>query len=1360
MMTMKKFNRLLLCCLLITSLSQSADWVNLTNETEPFRVRVLDSDLNRSVLSYTINRYATDDVTIDSKKYTLLQKLRKESMIEEKGYPRLPRINRSLVIPDEGVMGFEIISSEYIEVSDIDIAPSKGRILRSTDPETVPYTFSEVYRKDAFFPGDLVNIRTPYILRDYRGAVVELNAFQYNPVTRVLRIYTDVTVAIRKIASGGENVLTRPASQRPTEPYFHKIYQRHFTNFDCLDYDPLFESGEMLIICYDDFVDEMEPFVEWKNQKGIFTSMVPVSEVGNDWRLIRDYIQDVYTSSNLTYVLLVGDALQLTTVPEDSGSDPVYALTSGDDSYPDIFIGRFSAETRAQLETQVSRTLDYEKYPQSGADWYHRGLGAASDQGYGYGHYGEADYQHIAIIADKLLGYTYTQVDSAYAPWGEAWMMSAALNEGTSILNYCGHGGPGGWGPPAYGNDDVNELVNSNMLPYVINVACGTGDFVEWTCMGETWLRATHNVTGQPTGGIGAYMSRTAMGWTPGMDMQDEAVDLLVAESMHTFGGLCFNGSMLMMDVGSGWGPAWEFKNLTIFGDPSLSVRGDTPFAPDVTHNWELPAGESSLDVVVVGPNDPVADAMVCGMNTEIYASGITNSSGQVTLAFDPPPNQAGEFTLTVSGGNTIPYITQIDVVTTSGPYVIYSDHVIQDDIVGNNNGQLDYAETVEISITVDNAGVEAADNVIGVLHCDDTRVSINQNTANFGNVPASSSVTLERAFEFEIDPQVNDGDPLVFLLIATDGINSWESNFSVVAHAPDVIFNQLVIDDQIGGNGNGCLDPGETADLLITLINAGSSHAGDVDALLSCADPNITVNSGTAFYGAISMGETAEAVFNVTAASTCPAVHEVEFDIAVSEILGYSNTTELITTISDLPFFPSGPDNYGYMAYDRFDVPLMPQYEWVELHPDSGGSGRLVPFVQLDQVIHESLPFPFQFYGVSYDSLTISNKGYVCMGITNEVYFENFAIPDTNGSGAMIAGYWYDLVPNWTNSGEVWQWFDDVNHRYIVEYNHVPRYWDPDSFETFEIILHDPFYHPTLTGDGQIKFQYKEMSGSTTFQGGQGTIGIENQDETDGIQYRWNAIYDVHAHLVENETAILISTFLTAPDLDITLPPVSPPIQLPAIGGSFEFDLTIENTGSYTAYYDLWLDVILPGGSSHPVLLKEGLTMGLWSSLNRTLNQEIPGSAPGGEYTYRGRVGSYPDIVFDLDSFTFEKREGDGSDSPYTDWKLTGWFEDDIETLALIPESYFLSQNYPNPFNPTTTISFALPEVAFVKLEVFDVAGRNVGAHCDAPLVDGWRDAGYHEVTWDASDLPSGVYIYRIQMGDYSAVKKMILIK
>jgi N-acetylneuraminic acid mutarotase len=92
---------------------------------------------------------------------------------------------------------------------------------------------------------------------------------------------------------------------------------------------------------------------------------------------------------------------------------------------------------------------------------------------------------------------------------------------------------------------------------------------------------------------------------------------------------------------------------------------------------------------------------------------------------------------------------------------------------------------------------------------------------------------------------------------------------------------------------------------------------------------------------------------------------------------------------------------------------------------------------------------------------------------------------------------------------------------------------------------------------------------------------------------------------------------------------------------------------------------------------------------------------------------------------------------------------------ISTTPSSYSLSQNYPNPFNPSTKISFSLPKAGSVKLVVYDILGKEV-----TTLVNDYRTAGTHSVEFNASNLASGVYLYRIEAGDFRDVKRMILIK
>ncbi len=93
--------------------------------------------------------------------------------------------------------------------------------------------------------------------------------------------------------------------------------------------------------------------------------------------------------------------------------------------------------------------------------------------------------------------------------------------------------------------------------------------------------------------------------------------------------------------------------------------------------------------------------------------------------------------------------------------------------------------------------------------------------------------------------------------------------------------------------------------------------------------------------------------------------------------------------------------------------------------------------------------------------------------------------------------------------------------------------------------------------------------------------------------------------------------------------------------------------------------------------------------------------------------------------------------------------------SLTALTETYALASNYPNPFNPSTEIRFVLPEASAVSLVVYDVMGREVER-----LLDKTLEAGYHEARWDATGLPSGVYLYRIEAGPFTQTRRMTLLK
>ncbi len=230
----------------------------------------------------------------------------------------------------------------------------------------------------------------------------------------------------------------------------------------------------------------------------------------------------------------------------------------------------------------------------------------------------------------------------------------------------------------------------------------------------------------------------------------------------------------------------------------------------------------------------------------------------------------------------------------------------------------------------------------------------------------------------------------------------------------------------------------------------------------------------------------------------------------------------------------------------------------------------------------------------------------------------------------------------------------------------------------------------------------------------------------------------------------------------DLTFEPYSTPIVIPAIGGSFDFNLEIENIEPDTIQFDLWIDVTLPNGNIYgPLLKREGVTMVGYGQIARDLTQVVPGNASSGSYIYNAYIGSYlPRVISAEQNFAFEKLGGTSGEFNLSGWRVIDTSEQQPSGDVAQTSSTIIHSASPNPFNPTTAISYQLSAMSFVNLTVYDIQGRQV-----AELVNGWRDAGVHEVTFDASNLASGIYLYRIEASGSEATPtmktgKMVLVK
>ena len=422
----------------------------------------------------------------------------------------------------------------------------------------------------------------------------------------------------------------------------------------------------------------------------------------------------------------------------------------------------------------------------------------------------------------------------------------------------------------------------------------------------------------------------------------------------------------------------------------------------------------------------------------------------------------------------------------------------------------------------------------------------------------------------------------------------------------------------------------------------------------------------------------------------------------------------------------PLGPDAYGYYAYDNTDTDYpdtVPVYNWVTCSSAYGGTGTKLNLRNNETTLVE-LPFGFTFYGTSYDRMTISDNGWVSFETSGDYDYYNWHIPSVYGHKAKIAPFWDNLDPLKKRYGlgmgdGVYVLHDAENHRYVVEWSRIPNFYPTmDELQTFELILYDPDYRSTSTGDGIIEFQYKQIV-NNDFERMFATVGIENELADIGLEYTYSNLYPVASSPLASGLAIRIST--QEPRFD---PPQLSSFAAQPSGSGVVLTWEPHDSRPREGYR------VYRGKSGGDCALLPS------SSLDASSRSFVDASAnPDSSYTYR--IGS-------IDPVGRETLLG-----PYV-----------YPGRGAATQRLALEARTPNPFRGAIELTYMVPRRGPVELRVHDLSGRLVRT-----IVTGTMDAGLWNTRWDGldesgHDLPSGVYLCRLTSGKESRSLKLTLLR
>ncbi len=1089
---------------------------------------------------------------------------------EDGGMPgsvMIPHFTKMLALPESGNWSVSEFSYEMEEIRLEHPLIYNG--IGENEPEV---------ESGEWYPENLIEIAEPVIMRQVRFSQVSLSAMQYNRTENKIRILKNINLELN--IDRGKTANPKLGNGAESGSSFDELAVSEVTGHTGQRGE---KRGSYLFICPNiiTIITTLNYLVEWKRKLGYGAEIATLDETGETSAEIKDYLQNAYDTweDRPENVILVGDVNGDITLPSwfiDGYLEPYcvtdlpYSLLEGEDYFPDILIGRFSVQNNTQLQTIVSKIINYESDPVIYNNWTRRAIMLAyvSDNGGMHAMYSQRET--VMAVREKLLDFTYTEVDTFISPWQSGVTnLANMINTGYSFINYRGAGGPVYWTGSIgqmFNISNIELLTNGFMLPMVTSIVCGGGDFAYdnyATCFGETWLAAGNSQN--PKGAIGFIGPSEHDTKTPFNNCNDMGIyQGITQEGIFGSAAMMLRGKMELYnnypDCHSmdGYNDSWDsdmfyFYVYNLLGDPGLEVWTDVLRYYNVQMTESLPLGSSSYEVWLEG-EDVAGHTVALTSDGELYDVAETDADGWTAVII---PSELTAFEVTVSGYGYVP-VTQAVTISTEEQIIGLNSFDLGANPVSGGTTVL-RLELVNLT-QIEQSGLEVE------LMTADELVTVETGIQIIDTLGIGAMVELD--YEMEFSEIWRDDEDCWLVLKINNGELGQHNIYLEIASAGLHYAGRTVM------NPENSLLIGETNDVELELYNSGEANSGTFTAILANLDGKCDVTNGDCVFSNINPGETGTSseVFGITPDSNLIAGEPADFSLMVISNGHLVYETEFILEVGEvsesIPTFSS----YGYYAIESSDEGnfIVPEYDWIEIAEPEGGSGTQVMESHVtNDGFSTCIPLPFEFcyYGLFYDEITVSSNGWLAMGDEEYVFFRNRVIPSGVGPGAMIAPFWDYL--RW---GNIYVYHDQYEHQFIIEwYGFMDDYEHEDQI--FEVILYDPVYYPTATGDGEIKFQYQEVH-NVDEEENYATIGIENETQTEGLLLSFANIYPESMHQIESETAILITIkegiivprlTVETEELNISLPPdTTAAYELELYNNSDQFALEYEITVSH----------------------------------------------------------------------------------------------------------------------------------------------------------------------------------------------------
>ena len=802
------------------------------------------------------------------------------------GEPALPAAHQLIAVPfGAKVASLEIKSFSTTTYSLADygiktVMPQQPSVRKDQKPEDVKFAYSEkAYAAKSMSQRPIAAFEMKGTMRGIQVGSLTINPVNYNPATNSIEVYNDIEIEVRY--DNYDKTAAYNEFARTFSPYFASVYRTMFNwRDDVYDQHPdLWQCPvKMLVIANRMFEECMQEWIAWKTMKGFYMDVNYTDEIGTSASAIRSFIQSKYAEEAPTFVIIFGDKEQVAnsaTGNETSKVTDLQYMSVDNDDFPDIYHSRMCAQTVAQMENIISKTLMYERYEQPDPTYLSNVLLVAGWDSYWTSYDGAPTIQY-AMEYYYNTEHGFNEINYFLGqPYNNPY---ASINTGVGFVNYTAHGGETGWSDPSLSVSDVNNFTNEGKPFLAMGNCCLAADWgYSSTCFGEAMIRANTRGAYAYIGscpstywyedyyfGVGAT---NVFGQMPTYEQTAYGVYDAIwnDDEFNCVSAIPFLGNLAVCyaHAGSYQGSVsdrYYWQAYHTLGDGSVMPFRVQPTENNVSHMAIFPIGMNTYEVSAE-PGSYVA----ISKDGVLHGVGLVGESGTVNVEVEPVTS-AGEVTICVTGLDKIPYIATIPAAALEGPYVSVDSYTPANAHVG---------DMTELSITFKNVGTAATGgHTIVNLSCDDPDLTIVTGTSSFENLAPEATVTVS-GFSYQIAQGVADGTRFTINTLAECNGNSWEGKAIITAGEAVLEFVDFITP--------GGFVPGETLTVIANFKNAGHFRASNAIATIASESTYVTFEDDTYEAGTIDPSGEAQCVFNVTIAANCPESEVIPLLVALN---------------------------------------------------------------------------------------------------------------------------------------------------------------------------------------------------------------------------------------------------------------------------------------------------------------------------------------------------------------------------------------------------------------------------------------------------------------------------------------------